>query len=118
MTEKELYKVECEIEVAFTRLIGTIAIMQELELYKDICDELSNLFKTIVSWGAKFQIEKNLNFITKEELINIHNKIDKIESHYVYLNYLGNETELSDEILIWFEEIFRLNNILTQAKCC
>lgn len=67
MTKKELYKVECEIEVAFTRLIGTLAIMQELELYKDICDELSNLFKTIVSWGAKFQIERNLNFITKEE---------------------------------------------------
>ena len=118
MTKKELYKVECEIEVAFTRLIGTLAIMQELELYKDIRGELSNLFKTIVSWGAKFQIERNLNFITKEELINIHNRIDKIESHYVYLNYPGNETELSDEILIWFEEIFRLNNILTQAKCC
>ena len=105
MTEKELYKVECEIEVAFTRLIGTLAIMQELELYKDIRGELSNLFKTIVSWGAKFQIERNLNFITKEELINIH--------HYIYLNYPGNETKLSDEILIWFEEIFRLNNILT-----
>lgn len=92
--------------------------MQELVLYKDIRGELSNLFKIIVSWGAKFQIERNLNFITKKELINIHNKIDKIESRYVYLNYPGNETKLSDEILIWFEEIFRLNNILTQAKCC
>ena len=51
--------------------------MQELELYKDIRGKLSNLFKTIVSWGAKFQIERNLNFITKEELINIHNKIGR-----------------------------------------
>ena len=117
MTKKELYKVECEIEVAFTRLIGTLAIMQELKLYKDIRGELSNLFKIIVSWGAKFQIERNLNFITKEELINIHNKIPETWNN-PSINYPGNETELSDEILIWFKEIFRLNNILTQAKCC
>ena len=32
MSKKEMYAVECEIEVAFVRLIGPLAIMNELGL--------------------------------------------------------------------------------------
>ena len=40
MSKKEMYAVECEIEVAFARLIGPLAIMNELETYKNIHEEL------------------------------------------------------------------------------
>ena len=36
MSKKEMYAVESEIEVAFARLIGPLAIMNELETYKNI----------------------------------------------------------------------------------
>ena len=39
MSKKEMYAVECEIEVAFARLIGPLAIMNELETYKNIHEE-------------------------------------------------------------------------------
>ena len=36
MSKKEMYAVECEIEVAFARLIGPLAIMNELETFRFI----------------------------------------------------------------------------------
>ena len=54
MSKKEMYAVECEIEVAFARLIGPLAIMNELETYKNIHEELLDLFHVIVKWGTRF----------------------------------------------------------------
>lgn len=48
MSKKEMYAVECEIEVAFARLIGPLAIMNELETYKNIHEELLNLFHVTI----------------------------------------------------------------------
>ena len=103
MSKKEMYAVECEIEVAFARLIGPLAIMNELETYKNIHEELLDLFHVIVKWGTRFQIEKNLDFITPNEIIEIYNRMDKIKEDYLYDNTPGNE--LSDEIVIWMYEI-------------
>ena len=84
MSKKEMYAVECEIEVAFARLIGPLAIMNELETYKNIHEELLDLFHVIVKWGTRFQIEKNLDFITPNEIIEIYNRMDKIKEDYLY----------------------------------
>ena len=54
INEKEIYSIECEIEIAFVRLIGPLAIMIELEAYKNIRSELLDLFKIVVKWGAEF----------------------------------------------------------------
>ena len=32
MSEKEIYSIECELEIAFARLIGPLAIMIELKV--------------------------------------------------------------------------------------
>lgn len=53
MSKKEMYAVECEIEVA--RFIRPLAIMNELETYKIIHDELLNLFHVII------KLQKQLN---------------------------------------------------------
>lgn len=109
-----MYAVECEIEVAFARLIGPLAIMNELETYKNIHEELLDLFHVIVKWGTRFQIEKNLDFITPNEIIEIYNRMDKIKEDYLYDNTPGNE--LSDEIVIWMYEIMKLRKKLIERK--
>ncbi len=114
MSKKEMYAVECEIEVAFARLIGPLAIMNELETYKNIHEELLDLFHVIVKWGTRFQIEKNLDFITPNEIIEIYNRMDKIKEDYLYDNTPGNE--LSDEIVIWMYEIMKLRKKLIERK--
>ena len=114
MSKKEMYAVECEIEVAFARLIGPLAIMNELETYKNVHEELLDLFHVIVKWGTRFQIEKNLDFITPNEIIEIYNRMDKIKEDYLYDNTPGNE--LSDEIVIWMYEIMKLRKKLIEMK--
>lgn len=114
MSKKEMYAVECEIEVAFARLIGPLAIMNELETYKNIHEELLDLFHVIVKWGTRFQIEKNLDFITPNEIIEIYNRMDKIKEDYLYDNTPGNE--LSDEIVIRMYEIMQLRKKLIEMK--
>ena len=84
MSEKEIYSIECELEIAFARLIGPLAIMTELKVYKDIRSELLDLFKIVVKWGAEFQIKRNLDFIKSDELLNVYNRMDKIKEDYLY----------------------------------
>ena len=114
MSKKEMYAVKCEIEVAFARRIGPLAIMNELETYKNIHEELLDLFHVIVKWGTRFQIEKNLDFIIPNEIIEIYNRMDKIKEDYLYDNTPGNE--LSDEIVIWMYEIMKLRKKLIEMK--
>ena len=45
--------------------------MNELETYKNIHDELLDLFHVIVKWGTRFQVERNLDFIIPDEIIEI-----------------------------------------------
>ena len=116
MDEKEIYSMECEIEIAFARLIGPLAIMIELEAYKDIRSELLDLFKIVVKWGAEFQIKRNLDFVKSDELLNIYNRMDKIKEAYLYDGLIGNESELNDEIVIWMYEIMKLRKKLIEMK--
>ena len=116
MDENEIYSIECEIEIAFARLIGPLAIMIELKAYKDIHSELLDLFKIVVKWGAEFQIKRNLDFVKSDELLNIYNRMDKIKEAYLYDGSIGNESELNDEIVIWMYEIMKLRKKLIEMK--
>ncbi len=116
MSEKEIYSIECELEIAFARLIGPLAIMIELKVYKDIRSELLDLFKIVVKWGAEFQIKRNLDFIKSDELLNVYNRMDKIKEDYLYDGSIGSESELSDEIVIWMYEIMKLRKKLIEMR--
>ena len=116
MSEKNIYSIECEMEIAFARLIGPLAIMIELGAYKDIRNELLDLFKIVVKWGAEFQTKRNLGFVKSDELLNVYNRMDKIKEDYLYDCLIGSESELSDEIVIWMYEIMKLRKKLIEMK--
>ena len=116
MSEKNIYSIECEMEIAFARLIGPLAIMIELEAYKDIRNELLDLFKIVVKWGAEFQTKRNLGFVKSDELLNVYNRMDKIKEDYLYDGSIGTESELSDEIVIWMYEIMKLRKTLIEIE--
>ena len=104
------------MEIAFARLIGPLAVMTELDAYKNICSELLDLFSIVVRWGAKFQTERNLDFIKSDELINVYNRMEKIKDDYLYDSQIGIESELSDKIVIWMFEVMKLRKKLIEVK--
>lgn len=87
-----------------------------LDSYNEEHQEIKKLLKIVVDWGANFQEKGNLNFITSDELLNIYNRLENIKDKYLYNDKIGNESELSDEIVIWMWEIMRLRKILIEFE--
>lgn len=102
------YMIQADIEVAFARLIGPLSIMGVLDSYKKCHNEIKEILDTIIKWGAKFQLSQYLSFISREELLDVYNKLEKIKEEFLFDSSLGNESELSDEVVIWMWEIMKL----------
>ncbi len=97
-----------DIDIAFSRLIGPLAIMTELKSYKSSHKEIHNLIHVIAGWGAKFQNDRNLFFIESQELLDVYYRLDALKDKYLYDSSIGLESELSDEIVIWMFELMEL----------
>ena len=97
-----------KIDIAFARLIGPLAIMNELKTYESSKEEIHNLLDIITKWGAKFQNTQNLSFIGSEEILNVYNRLDALKDKFLFDTNLGYENELSDEIVIWIYELMEL----------
>ncbi len=105
-----------QIDIAFARLIGPLAIMNELKSYENSHKEIQNLLDIIIKWGAKFQSTQNLLFITKDEILNTYNRLDALKEKYLFDNNLGFENELSDEIVVWIYELMELRKEQIERK--
>lgn len=100
--------IEWEIEVAFSRLIGPLAIMAELKSYKISHKEIHTLIHINAGWGARFQNDRNLFFIDPEELLDVYYRLDALKDKYLCDHNIGNVSELSDEVIIWMYELMVL----------
>ena len=92
--------IEWEIEVAFSRLIGPLAIMAELKSYKISHKEIYTLIHIIARWGARFQNDRNLFFIEPNELLDVYYRLEALKDKYLCDHNIGKESELSEEIVI------------------
>ena len=97
-----------KIDIAFARLIGPLAIMNELKSYESSYEEIHNLLNIVTKWGAKFQSVQNLSFINSCEILNVYNRLDALKDKFLFDTNLGFENELSDEIVIWMYELMEL----------
>ena len=105
-----------KIDIAFTRLIGALAIMNKHKSYENSQKEIQDLLDTITTWGAEFQNIQNLSFINSNKLLNVYNRLDKLKDIYLYNPNLGFESELSDEIVIWMYELMELRKTLIERE--
>lgn len=96
------------INIAFARLIGPLAIMNEMESYQSSHEEIYDLLNIIIKWGARFQNSQNLSFINSTELLDVYNRLDLLKDKFLFDKSLGLECELSDEIVIWMFELMEL----------
>lgn len=108
MNNKLGEKAKNDIQIAFARLIGPLTIMNVLDSYKSKHNEIKKLLNIIVCWGAKFELEENLDFIKNDELLNVYERINNLNTEFLYNPRLGNECFLSDEIAIWIRQLVEL----------
>ena len=106
--KKERAKLIGEIEIAFSRLIGPLATMGSLESYKEAHEEINNLFNIVTKWSADFQLKQTLSFISRDNLLDVYYRLDALKDKFLFDSKLGNESELSDEIVIWIWAIMEM----------
>ncbi len=116
MNKKQEENVKNNIQIAFSRLIGPLTIMSVLDSYKSKHDEIKQLLNIIIKWGAQFELEQNLDFIKSGELLNVYERINDLNTEFLYNPNLGNESFLSDEIVIWIWQIIELRKDLINKK--
>ncbi|MEG0977278.1 MAG: hypothetical protein RSF02_01860, partial [Bacilli bacterium] len=104
------------IDIAFARLIGSLAIINELKSYESSQNEIHKLLDIITKWGAKFQSVQNLSFINSDEILNVYNRLDTLKDKFLFDTNLGFENELSDEIVIWIYELMELRKLQIERK--
>ena len=105
-----------KIGIAFARLIGPLAIMNELKSYESSHEEIHNLLDIVIKWGAKFQSVQNLSFIKSDEILAVYNRLDSLKDKFLFDANLGLENELSDEVVIWIYELMELRKIQIERE--
>lgn len=105
-----------KIDIAFFRLIGPLAIMNELKSYESSHEEIHILLDIVTKWGAKFQSVQNLSFINSDEILNVYNRLDALKDKFLFDTNLGFENELSDEIVIWIYELMELRKMQIERE--
>ena len=105
-----------KIDIAFARLIGPLAIMNELKSYESSKNEIQNLLSIITKWGAKFQSTQNLSFIKADEILNVYSRLDALKDKFLFDTSLGLESEISDEIVIWIYELMKLRKMQIERE--
>lgn len=94
----------------FSILLGYIRIAMEFDSFKDVRGEYHNIMNTIAGWANDYTMNKNFNNITHQESLKIHKLIDNIREQKLFDKNIGNESEISDEILIWYEVLIKSIN--------
>ena len=105
---KEENKIISEIEVAFSRIIGPLSIMNNMDSFKDNHKDINKLLEKVVKWASEFQKNRNLSFITSDEILKVYEQCDELKDKYLFDKNLGDESELTDEVVIWVYELMLL----------
>jgi hypothetical protein len=100
-----------EIEIAFTRLIGPLATITALESYKEAHKEYEKILSIIIKWSADYMNTRKLSLINHEDLLGVYNKLDNLKGKWLFDANLGEESELSDEVVIWMWEVMELRKL-------
>ncbi len=104
------------ISLAFTRLLGPLSIVTVLDSYKEIRSEYIELFSIILNWAAEYEIKKDLSLINQVPLLDVYYKLDKLKEKCLFDLKMGEESELADEIVIWYEIIMYLRKTQLEMK--
>ena len=87
----------------FVRLIGYLNLILQYESYQEDYSQYKQILNIITNWALQYEKNRNLNFINNDDLVNIYETSDNLQTKYICNDKTGSESEFSDYIvnLIW-----------------
>ena len=82
--------------------------MAELKSYKIYYIDIHIFLNIIAGCWARLLNDRNLFFIEPEELLDVYYRLDALKDKHLCDPNIGNESELSDEVVIWMYELMVL----------
>ena len=80
----------------FVRLIGYLNLILHFEAYYEDYKDYSEILNFINIWAVQYERQRNLKFINSDELVNIYEKADVLQTKYICNEKIGSESEFSD----------------------
>ncbi|MDO4995967.1 MAG: hypothetical protein Q4E69_02190 [Bacilli bacterium] len=94
----------------FAILIGNLKICINLDSYGEVKKEYEIILDEILKWIRSYYKNKNLDIVTHENSLEIHNTLEEIKWKILPDKNIGDESLLSDDILIRYEVIIKTIN--------
>lgn len=108
MEQMDNMQLVSQIEISLHNLIDILGIMSKHDSYMPDREILNHLLNVVLKWKKKFQVQRKLSFISREELLEVYNKLEDLKEKYLYDSSFGDEVELSDKAVIWMWELMLL----------
>lgn len=102
----------------FVRLIGYLNLILQFKSYQEDYSEYNKILKIINEWAVQYEKQRNLNFINNDELVDIYEKADELQTKYICNDKVGSESEFSDYVLnlLWDLRVVYKKNIVGGSK--
>ena len=94
----------------FADIIGNLTIAVTLDSLKEIKDDYEIVLNELLKWVSYYYKNKNLDIVTHDQSLRIHNLLDEIKNKLIFDKQMGIEAMLSDNILIRYEVIMKTIN--------
>ena len=94
----------------FVDIIGNLTIAISLETLKKSKINYEIVLNELLEWVDYYYKHKNLNIVTYDNSLRIHNLLNEEENNLLFDSNIGMEAMLSDNILIRYEVIIKTIN--------
>lgn len=105
-----------EANVTFARLIGTLSIIVALKSYEESSKDYKEILAIVLTWATDHIIKKDLSLIDHIELLDVYKKLDDLKGKWLFNFELGEESELSDEVVILMWKLMYLRKFQIEQK--
>jgi hypothetical protein len=100
-----------EVEIMFSHLVAAITKILSFKSYKEAHKEYKKVLSIILKWSNKYNISKKLSLINHKDLLDVYKKLEELKSKWLFDANLGEESELSDEVIVWMWELMQLRKL-------
>ena len=94
----------------FADIIGNISILLNFEVFQDVKKEYEMVLDELILWLKNYYKTKNFDIVTIEKSLEIHEILNEIKWNKITDATIGDESLLTDNILIRYEVIIKTIN--------
>lgn len=95
----------------FANIIGNLEIAIQLNSFNDVKESYKMILNTLLEWVKYYYENNNFDVVTHEKSLEIHNLLEEIKWKLLPNKEIGDESLLTDDILIRYEVIVKTINV-------